>query len=78
MNIIYLKLFPVDEYHEIFLARKHDFLTMNYAEFKDLFDLPPRWFENVYKENPNFKYPGKIFLTVKFFFKHRLGASYLI
>ncbi len=50
------------EYHELFFARKHDFLKLDYAEFKDLMYMPIKWFDKVFQKNPNFKYPCMILI----------------
>ena len=57
-------LFPMGEYHELFFARKHDFLKLDYVEFKDLMYLPIKWFEKVFQNNPKFKYPCNILMTI--------------
>ena len=49
--------FPFDEYHELFMSRKHDLSELTFDEFKDLLGLPAQWFAKVHALNATLKYP---------------------
>jgi hypothetical protein len=38
-------IFPFNEYHSIFLPKKHNLLNLTFEEFKQTFDLPKEWFD---------------------------------
>lgn len=63
-------LFPFDENHELFLPRKHDLLSLNFSEFKDLLKLPEKWFNQMHSKNRDLNYP-----VVLWDFLYKAGAS---
>jgi hypothetical protein len=63
-------LFPFDEFHELFLPKKHNLFELDYKEFKDLMYLPLEWFARTRKQNPGLKYP-----VIMWDFLYKAGAS---
>ena len=37
-------MFPLWNFHQVFLTRKHDILNVEYEEFLDWFSTPMKWF----------------------------------
>ena len=42
-SISMMNLFPLWNFHEVFLTRKHDILNVEYDEFLDWFNTPYKW-----------------------------------